>query len=101
MRRRFVIGADALTKAQESKFREHIASKGAWWHWIGNLGLFTTINSDISAQQIRDYILDLHPEARVVVLEFPEDLDWAASNTKSKSGKELAGWLKSPWGLND
>jgi hypothetical protein len=101
MRRRFVIGIDALDEEQEKKFREYIASKGAWWHWISNMWLMTTKNEDISAAQIRDQIKGLSPKARVVVFEFPEDITWATSGNKNAQGKKLADWLKTPWGDDD
>jgi hypothetical protein len=96
-----VIAVDALDAEQEKKFREYIGTKGAWWHWIGNLWLMTTKSEAISAEQIRNKIQEIKPTARVVVLEFPEDITWAASGSKNAQGKKLADWLKSPWGERD
>lgn len=98
MRRRFVIGVEEFDKDQERRFREYIAKVGAWWHWIDNLWLLTTKRADVTATDIRDYALELNPAARVVVLEFPEDVTWAASAARNRAGKSMSEWFLSPWG---
>jgi hypothetical protein len=97
MKRRFVIGIDPLDADQEKQFREYIAKRGSWWHWIGNLWLMTTTDEEISAAEIRDFIFTLSPNARVVVFEFQEDIAWAASGNKNASGKRLYDWLETTW----
>jgi hypothetical protein len=97
-RRRFVIGVGGLSSAEDKLVREYISEQGAWWHWISNLWLMTTKNEEISAGTIRDEILKVNQKARVIVFEFPEDLDWAASASTNSSGKGMADWLRQPWG---
>jgi hypothetical protein len=97
MKRRFVIGIDALSESQEAEFRKYISSQGAWWHWIKNLWLLTTNDDDVSADKVRDEILRLNPTARTIVMEFPEDITWAASGSKNAQGKKLADWLRAAW----
>jgi hypothetical protein len=99
MRRRFVIGVDPLNVGQELRFREYIKKQGgSWWHWVGNFWLITTKDNDLSAEQIRDKILEINPTARVVVFEFPEDITWAASASTNARGAMITDWLKDPWG---
>ena len=97
MRRRFVIGIDGLNAAEEKEFREYISEQGAWWHWINNLWLLTTKDEDITTAKIRNRILKIDPDARVIVFEFAEDIDWAASGSTNSKGKKLSGWIKETW----
>ena len=98
MRRRFVIGVEGLDKDQERRFREYIAKFGPWWHWIDNLWLLTTKREDVTAKDIRDHARELASSARVVVIEFPEDITWATGGARNSSGKAMSEWLLSPWG---
>ena len=98
MRRRFVIGVDELDPSQEIQFRDYIKDYGAWWHWIDNMWLMTTQKESISVEQIRDKLLSINPEARILVFEFPEDIDWACSVSSNSKGKTMSQWLVDPWG---
>jgi uncharacterized protein YbaA (DUF1428 family) len=98
MKRRFVIGIDPLNADQEEQFRNYIAKHGAWWHWIGNMWLLTTGEDDISAEKISNFALEVNAKARVVVFEFPEDIDWATSSSANASGKKISEWLVKTWG---
>ena len=98
MKRRFVIGAAPLDQEQERRLREYLGKIGPWWHWIGNMWLVTTDSEEPTVVKIRDYIQELDPNVRVVVFEFPEDINWAASGNKNAKGKMLADWLKTTWG---
>lgn len=101
MRRRFVIGAAPLDRDQEGELREYLGSKGAWWHWIENLWLLTTTReTSLDAAEIREFINNLNPTARIVVFEFPEDITWASKGANQK-GLKMSDWLKEPWGDND
>lgn len=97
MTRRFVILASPLGDAEKQKLREYITQFGAWWHWIDNAWLVTSKDKKIRAENIRDRILDLNPKARIAVFEFPEDIDWATSSSKTADGKTIQGWLESTW----
>jgi hypothetical protein len=68
-------GADAVADIGQGRPRP-----GAWWHWIGNLWLMTTRNEDLSAKEIRNQIRELSRDARAVVLETSESIDWATSS---------------------
>ena len=97
MKRRFVVGADPLNAAQVKKFQESLGDMG-WWHWIENFWLVTANDDEkITAAQIRDRVQEANPEARVVVLEFPEDITWAASGQKNSKGRKLSDWLQGEW----
>jgi hypothetical protein len=100
MRRRFVIGIDGLDPAEEKRFRKYISDQGAWWHWIDNMWLMTTKSTDVSAEKILDEVLEINPDARVVVFEFPQDVTWAASGNTNRKGRRLADWIRTPWGAD-
>jgi hypothetical protein len=95
--RRFIIGIDGLSPDQEAEFRVYVGDLGAWWHWIGNLWLLTTHDENISAKEIRKKIRRINHYARVIVLETPESLDWAASASVNSKGDTIYGWLNSVW----
>jgi len=98
MRRRFVIGADPLTPSQGKQLREYLAKgDGLWWNWIHNLWLYTTKDSEVSAEKITDFILGLNSDARIIVLEFPADIDWVTSGSTNAQGKHISDWLKDIW----
>jgi hypothetical protein len=97
MKRRFVIGIDALDAGQEEKFRKYIARQGAWWNWIGNMWLMITDKEETSVTAIRDFIYELNPRARIIVFEIPEDITWAATSVENSSGRKLTDWLRTTW----
>src|SRR6202521_573468 len=101
MRRRFVIGVGELDQDQERRFREYLAKLGPWWHWIGNIWLLTTTKDGTTAADLRDKLSELNASARVIVFEFPEDLDWATTGTKNAHGRGIEEWILSPWGDRD
>ena len=101
MRRRFVIGVAPLDRDQEGALREYLGSLGAWWHWIENLWLLTTAReTSLDVSEIRGFISNLNPTARIVVFEFPEDITWASKGSNAK-GMNISDWLKEPWGDSD
>ena len=98
MRRRFVIAAEGLTPESEAKLREYFGKLGAWWHWIANFWLLTTTDEEVTAAKIADHIKSLKTgDLRVLVFEFPEDIDWASSGKKNAKGAAQADWLKNSW----
>jgi hypothetical protein len=99
MNRRFVIGVEGLSRAQEDKLREFLRARGAWWHWIDNIWLLslTSDNDDFKVAQIRDQIREINKNARSIVFEFPEDIAWAGSGKKNTKGKSMFKWLKTAW----
>ena len=99
MNRRFVIAAEGLTGEQERKVRDYLAEHGAWWHWIDNLWLLstTTTSEDFGTVNILDAISKLNGDAKVLVFEFPEDIDWAARSKPNRKGKSMSDWLRNAW----
>ena len=98
MKRRFVIGIQGMTEAQEKSFRDFLNKHGFWWHWIDNLWLFATNKPALTASEIRDAA----PEsARTIVLEFPEDITWATRGKPNTQGKKMSDWLESTWKKDD
>jgi hypothetical protein len=59
--------------------------------------LHTTSREDASARDIRTFIRDMNPAAKVVVIEFPEDITWATSGSKNAKGRHIADWLRDEW----
>jgi hypothetical protein len=97
MKRRFVIGADSLDAEREGKLRDYLQKKGDWWHWIGDMWLLTTNDQEITVADINNHIVNLKPDIRTVVFEFPEDITWATSGVRNKEGSRISDWLEGPW----
>jgi len=96
MKRRFVIGVDGLTASKSKSFREYLGSLGGWWHWIENFWLLITENEDVAVDKIRDQAKALGAN-RVVVFEFPEEVDWTTSGPRNSKGRPMGDWLKTTW----
>jgi hypothetical protein len=97
MKRRFVIGVEGLSKDADTKFRKFLSDLGAgYWHWIENLWLVTVDNDEISTERISKQLNELGSE-RNLVLEIPEDLDWAAWGRPNVKGRTMFEWLKTTW----
>jgi hypothetical protein len=99
MNRRFVIGVEGLTPEEQLTLREFLRAHGAWWHWIDNLWLLSTISDDkeLTVEQIRDRIKEINRTALSIVFEFPADIDWAGSGKRNARGKTMFEWLKTTW----
>src|SRR5688572_27197212 len=94
--RRFVIAASGQTADQQKAFREYLSLYGGWWHWIENFWLFVTDDLTLTCEAIRNQARDLGA-TQVVVFEFTEERDWAASGRKHPSGISQWDWLETTW----
>lgn len=97
MKRRFVILAEPLSPADQSTLQDYLLRYGPWWHWIKNVWLLSSEDQGLRTEQILDKVLSLNPEARAVVFEFPEDVDWSTSGSQNRDGKKISDWLTTVW----
>jgi hypothetical protein len=97
MKRRFVIATEKFDAEKNAKLREYLNRHGHWWHWIGGFWLFTSRDEDISCANIRDHIKTIDSESRVLVMETPEDKDWATLGGPNAKGQQMTAWLNGTW----
>jgi hypothetical protein len=97
MKNRLVMGVDALTKEQEKEFVEYLRGrKCGWWHWIDNFWLITTTASDFLPSEIRDELVRIAPEVRVLVLNINDPKIWMGQGPQSEE-RNMFTWLQKTW----
>jgi hypothetical protein len=100
MTRRFVIGIDSLIPEQEDDFNRFLTQHGTWWHWISNMWLFVPkkgASETTDVNSIRAAVKKINPTARLLVMEIPEDITWAAKGAPNSQGGRIGDWLKREW----
>ena len=97
MKRRFVIGAEGLTKDAERKMVEFFREKKlAWWHHISNFWLVYDVSDTITAQELRDAIVKLRPTGNpVLVLQIPQSSTWSGMRPSTKT--DMFDWIEKSW----
>jgi hypothetical protein len=97
--RHFVIAVQGLQPDQERQLADYVAAFGNWWHWIDNLWLLVTSDTDIKTRAIVQKITELNSASNAVVFEFPEDIDWSARLPRDDKSDSVAGgeWLYRYW----
>jgi hypothetical protein len=93
MKQRFVVGIDSLTKEQEKEFVEYLRGrKAGWWHWIEHFWLLTNASGNIIPQEIRDELLRIAPNVRVLVMDMNDPKQWSAEGPKADD-RNMFTWL--------
>ena len=94
----FIVGAEPLTKEQESEFRAYVAkNRGTWWHWISNMWLLSFPDDiTIDGYRIWEILANINPAARIFVTPVEGD-NWVVSDIQNKSGHGMHTWLERNW----
>ena len=95
--RRFVIATAGLDARSELAFAQFLNSKGgSWWHWIENFWLFVTENETITAEAIRDWLINkTGNDQRSVVIEFTDYKTWAGARPEKEV--DAFEWMHRVW----
>lgn len=98
MKMRFVVLLDSATKEQNLAFLEFIkASNIAWWHYLNTTWLLYDENNRVSAEILRNKLMELYPGVYNLVLEFgPEGDTWYGYGPSSEN-RDMFSWLRSNW----
>src|SRR5688572_11392956 len=99
MRRRFVIGATELTSEDEVQLANYLQSKtgGSFWHWIDNLWLFTTDDTEVTASSINRFLNKTKTRGyRAIVFEFPPQISGSGYGP-NKGDRDMFAWIKNTW----
>lgn len=99
--KRFIVGAEPLTKEQEREFRDWVKSnRGSWWHWVSNMWLLTFDDgSSIEADDIWTALNTSDPKQRIIVLD--ESLGWVVTDAKQHNGQRMSSWLERKWSADE
>ena len=95
MAKRFAIGLQAATPAQEAAFRSHLETIGAgWWHWIPNFWLVISWNDGTSAENFRDALKECAPGCNSMVIEIEGTATWYGFGPIEGT---FFGWMHETW----
>ena len=97
MKKRFIIGVDPTSKEQEKQFIEYLRGRGCGrWHWINNFWLVTDPSGKVTAKELRDELMRIAPEARILVLPVTPTRGWSGKGPRGPE-KNMFDWLRNNW----
>lgn len=96
MKKRYIVGINSMTEEQEKAFLEYISSNEfAWWHWINNLWLIVDRSGKLTAEKLRNDLLEIAPDERNLVIEAGGN-DCYGFGPKGEK-RNMFKWLNNTW----
>lgn len=98
MTRRFVVGVDGLSEAQEASLRNYFLGIGSWWHWIPNFWMVVVRDDAIDPAAIRNRLTQLTSATRnnLIVIEVSGPHTWAGFGPNTKPS-DMFEWINGTW----
>lgn len=97
MKRKFVIGASALSLEQEKAFLAHLKSEGmGYWHWISGMWLVIDPKGRTPTKSLRDALVRIAPGHRILVMRIEGRTHWSGYRP-SHMKKDMFRWVKEAW----
>jgi hypothetical protein len=96
--KRFMVATDDLTSEQSLKFIDFLKeSETGWWHYLKNFWLLDTDDEDLTADLIRDKLVDeIAPKTNCLVIEVTGDTYWAGFGP-SGDKRNMFKWFEGHW----
>ncbi len=96
MKKHFVVAAGPLSTEEEKAITEYFRDKYAWWHWIDGFWLIIDSSGNLTAEDIRNYLHKVAPNARVLVFEVQNISDWAGVGPETED-RNMFRWIRKYW----
>jgi len=99
MRKRFVILVDSAGPEQHKAFKERLGvfreSGVGWWHWIANAWLIVDPHGSLTAEKLRDEVMQAYPDTNNLVTDV-SITTWAGFGPAG-GDKDMSTWLQEYW----
>lgn len=98
MYKRFIVLLNDSTAEQNDSFLEWIKEEGIGsWHWLSNSWLLATSKGHLSAQDIRDKLMETYPGVHNMVVEISANGDtWSGFGPKGENNNMFK-WIHENW----
>ena len=96
MKKHFVVAVGPILLEEEKAIIEYFHGKHTWWHWIGGFWLVIDSSGKLTAENIRDHVHVVAPNARILVLEVQKGHDWAGIGPETEQ-KNMFRWIRKFW----
>lgn len=99
--RRFVLGTNRATSAQDSAFLAAVRGTWpgvGWWHQLGDMWLFADPSSTMTSIALRDIAKQAFPRVHIMVMEIPPGrTNWAGFGPGYGRKGDMFTWMRKNW----
>ena len=96
MKKHFVLAGGPISTDEEKAITGYFQGKHGWWHWISGFWLIIDSSGKLTAENIRDHVHTVAPNARILVLEVEQGTDWAGIGPQTPE-KDMFRWIQKVW----
>ncbi len=97
MSKRFIALIQIMTADQDKAFVDYLGAKGlGYWHWIDGGWLIDSDDDEITAEAIRDKVMEIAPGKYTVVLPVEARHGWAGFGPNADD-RNMFTWIKQSW----
>jgi hypothetical protein len=102
MKRRFIVMLNSSTNEQNEAFLAYIKETDiGWWHFISNSWLLYDAENKISAEIIRDKLMEIYPSVTNLVIEVTSPHEpwqgFGPNGGPNGDNLNMFTWLKENW----
>ena len=98
MKKRFMVGLDSSTLAQDQAFIKLLSGPYGWWHWLKNFWLIYDPNGVLTASEVRRMADEVYPSVTKFVIELRPDGSDTWSGTGPGTGeRNMFKWIRENW----